>query len=164
MGDLLSMQGGLRMSMMFDPASNTQSSTLGRFYYLGFSVVFLISGGYHWFISAVVESFEMIPLGLPQLDSSHLLGIILLGMATFFETSFKMAIPILAIIFLVDCGMGILARTVPQMNMFVVGIPLKVFILFILLWVMIGILPVFNAEVIKLIRDIIVSLLEGMRP
>jgi flagellar biosynthetic protein FliR len=164
MGDLLSMQGGLRMSTLFDPSTNTQSSTLGRFYYLGFSAIFLVSGGYHWFITAVVESFQIIPIALAKLDSANLLGIILLAISLFFEVSFKMAIPILAIMFLIDCGMGILARTVPQMNMFVIGIPLKAFILFLLLMLTVAIIPQFNGYVIKDMRDITFSLLEGMRP
>jgi flagellar biosynthetic protein FliR len=164
MGDLLSMQGGLRMSTLFDPSTNTQSSTLGRFYYLAFAAIFILSGGYHWFITAVVESFRVIPLTLGNLDSTRLLGMLIIAISSFWEVSFKMAIPILAIMFLVDCGMGILARTVPQMNMFVIGIPLKAFLLFLLLTITLSVVPHFNAEIIRYMRDLTFGFLEGMRP
>lgn len=162
-GQLLGMQGGLSMSMMFDPVNNTQVPVLGKFYALGFSVIFLISGGYHWFITQLVESFKVIPVA-QTVFRPDLLGAVVHAVGLFWETSFKLSVPILAVIFIVDCGLGILARTVPQMNMFVIGLPLKLIILLVLLITTIELLPAFNLQITDQMVETFFNLLQGMIP
>ncbi|MDF2594879.1 MAG: fliR [Clostridia bacterium] len=162
-GMLLSTQGGLGMSMMFDPGSGEQVPIIGRFYALGFSVIFIVSGGYHWFIKTLVESFGFIPVNA-VLFRSNLVGTIVEAISIFWLVSFKLAIPVLSVLFIIDCGLGILARTVPQMNMFVIGIPLKMIILFILLVFTIGLLPIFNNIIIDNIVNTVMNLIQGMMP
>lgn len=162
-GYLLSTQGGLGMSNLFDPASGMQVPLLGRFYYLGFCVIFMVSGGYHWFITAIIETFKAIPL-TQAVFKEDLVFAVIHAVGVFWELSFKLASPIIAIIFIVDCGLGILARTVPQMNMFVIGLPLKVFILFMLLIVTIGLLPAYNDVIMNQITGFFYSLIQGMMP
>ncbi len=160
-GQLWSMQGGLGMSTFFDPASGSQTPLLGRFYYLAFSTIFLVSGGYHWFIQSLVETFQHIPIG-HTLSSGALLGVVVNAMAQFWMISFKLASPILAIIFIVDCGLGILARTVPQMNMFVIGLPLKLIILLVMLVFTLSLLPAFNDVIIRAVVDLFYNLVQGL--
>lgn len=162
-GNLLSMQGGLGMSNIFDPINGTQLPVIGKFYYLGFSVIFLMSGGFHWFISSVVESFTHIPIG-QAVFSPELTVTVVQGITVFWELSFKLATPILAVIFIVDCGLGILARTVPQMNMFVIGLPLKLMILLVLMVITIGLLPAFNNIIIDNMVEFFFNLSQGMVP
>lgn len=162
-GMLLGMQGGLGMSMMFDPGSSMQVPILGRFYMLGFSTIFILSGGYHWFIQTLIESFGYIPLN-QVIFRPQLAGTVVDAIGSYWLTSFKLAIPVLAVLLIIDCGLGILARTVPQMNMFVIGIPLKMIILFILLVFTIGLTSLFNDMIIKQIIDMIMNLEQGMMP
>lgn len=162
-GHMLSMQGGLGMSNLFDPASGMQVPLLGKFYYLGFCVIFMLSGGYHWFITALIETFKAIPI-TQAVFREDLVFMVIQAVGVFWELSFKLASPIIAVIFIVDCGLGILARTVPQMNMFVIGLPLKLFILFALLIVTIGLLPSYNDSIMNQITDFFYSLVQGMMP
>lgn len=162
-GQLLSMQGGLGMSTFFDPSTSTQVPLLGKFYYLGFCVIFTVSGGYHWFIKSLVESFTYIPVG-KSIFSENLLVTMIDAMSDFWIISFKLASPILAIIFIVDCGLGILARTVPQMNMFVIGLPLKLIILLCMVIVTMGLLPAFNDMIIKEVVNLFFNLMQGLKP
>lgn len=55
-----------------------------------------------------------------------------------FIIAFQIAIPVVGSIFLVDIALGIVARTVPQMNIFVVGLPVKILVGFLLLTIVIG--------------------------
>lgn len=162
-GHIVSMQGGLSMSNLFDPSSGMQVPLIGRFYYLGFCVLFMTTGGFHWFIRALVETFIKIPL-TKAVFSEEIVFAMIQGVGVFFELSFKLASPIVAVIFIVDCGLGILARAVPQMNMFVIGIPLKVFILFALLFVTVGLLPAYNEMINRFIMEIFYSIEQGLIP
>lgn len=162
-GHLWSVQGGIGMSTIMDPSSGTQMPIIGKFYYLGFATLFLTSGGYHWFIQAVVESFKYIPLGQGLLQGETMYPIIQ-AVSLFFEFGFKLAAPIIGILFIIDCGLGILARTVPQMNMFVIGIPLKTLMLFVLLFITIGLMPMFNEMIIKNIVDTFYNSVQGLVP
>ncbi|MDF2802689.1 MAG: fliR [Anaerocolumna sp.] len=162
-GMLLGTQGGLGMSMMFDPSSGEQVPIIGRFYALGFSVIFIVSGGYHWFIKTLIESFELIPINA-VIFRPNVVGTIVEAVANYWLVSFKLAIPVLAVLFIIDCGLGVLARTVPQMNMFVIGLPLKMIILFILLVFTIGLVPAFNNIIIDNIVNTLMNLIQGMMP
>lgn len=162
-GMLLGMQSGMSMSQAYDPSTGTQVPIIGRFYMLGFSVIFILSGGYEWFIKTLIESFTMIPINQavfrPQLTTT-----IIDAISNYWIVSFKLAMPIIGVLLIIDWGLGILARTVPQMNMFVIGIPLKMLVLFFLLIVTIGLFPVFNDIIIDHLVNITMNLLQGMRP
>ncbi len=162
-GTLLGMQGGLGMSMLFDPANGVQIPILGRFYMLGFSAVFILSGGYHWFIQTLIQSFEHVPIN-QVVFRPNLIGTVVDAVSDYWLISFKLAIPVLAVLLIIDCGLGILARTVPQMNMFVIGLPIKMIILFSLLIFTIGLLPAFNDMIIKHMTQMIINIIQGMIP
>lgn len=162
-GSLWSTQGGLGMSMALDPIGGEQTPILGRFYNLCLCAIFVLGGGYHWFIKTLVDSFTIIPINKAILGTSIVTGII--GtVSDYLMISFKLAMPVIGILLLVDFGLGILARAVPQMNMFVIGIPLKVIILFILLIATVGLIPRFNTIIIDHMVATMMNLIQGMRP
>ncbi|ONI37756.1 flagellar biosynthetic protein FliR [Candidatus Epulonipiscium fishelsonii] len=162
-GQLLSTQGGLGMSTIMDPNSFTQVPIIGKFYTLAFTVVFLASGGYHWFIKSLVETFYYIPVGKavvnPEIMYSVLDAVIL-----FFEMGFKLASPVVGVIVVVDCGLGILARVVPQMNMFVVGLPIKLIVLCLLMIALMEVIGSYNDLITKTIVSEFFNIIEGLVP
>ena len=161
-GSLLSMQGGLSMSVVMDPTSGMQATQLGRLYNLGLAVIFIQSGGYHWLIETLVESFNLIPIGKAVFSDNIAMGMVE-TMGTYFELGLKLSMPIVGVILVIDFAMGILARTVPQMNMFVVGIPIKMIILFILLIVMMNVTSQFNQIIIETLVQTVNDVIAGMR-
>ena len=161
-GSLLSMQGGLSMSVVMDPTSGMQATQLGRLYNLGLAVVFIQSGGYHWFIQTLVESFDLIPIGKVVFTNHIAMGMVE-TMSVYFELGLKLSMPIVGVILIIDFAMGILARTVPQMNMFVVGIPIKMIILFVLLIMTLSTISDFNQIIIDRIVQTVNAVIAGMR-
>lgn len=162
-GQLLSVQSGLGMSTLYDPSSGAQIPLVGKFYYLGFCATFLISGGLHWFIQALVESFIYIPVGEAVLRA-EIMYTIIEAVSLFFLLGIKLASPILAVLFSIDCGLGILARTVPQMNMFVVGLPIKLLVLLVMLMVTIGLFSTFNQWIFNYMVDAFFEIIQGLMP
>lgn len=123
-GKIMDMQVGFAVVQMMDPTTQQQSGMIGTFLYNLTIIYFVITNGHHVIISALAESFRVIPLdsmvwntSLPQLITDLTAGIFMNGM--------KIAMPVTFAILLTNVGMGILARTMPQMNIFVVGIPLQ---------------------------------------
>ena len=123
-GKIMDMQVGFAVVQMMDPTTQQQSGMIGTFLYNLTIIYFVITNGHHVIISALAESFQIIPLdsmvwntSLPQLITDLTAGVFMNGM--------KIAMPVTFAILLTNVGMGILARTMPQMNIFVVGIPLQ---------------------------------------
>ena len=126
-GKVMDMQVGFAVVNMMDPTTQQQTGLIGNFLYNLSIIYFLITNGHHIILSALAESFRIIPLNsmvwndsLPQLMTDLTAGIWLNGM--------KIAMPITFAILLTNVGMGILARTMPQMNIFVVGIPMHLMV------------------------------------
>ena len=126
-GKVMDMQVGFAMVNVMDPTTMQQTGLIGTFMYNLSIIYFLLTNGHHMIISALSESFRIIPLSsmvwnesLPQLVNDMVAGIFLNGM--------KIAMPVTFAILLTNVGLGILARTMPQMNIFVVGIPMQLMI------------------------------------
>jgi len=122
-GKIMDMQVGFSVANVMDPTSGQQAPLIGSFLYNLAVIYFLVVNGHHIIIGALIESFKRIPLdGLIWNEAlASFIGDITAGV---FLTGMKIAMPVTFSILLVNVGMGILARTMPQMNIFVVGIPL----------------------------------------
>ncbi len=126
-GQIIDMQIGFGMVNVLDPQHNIQLPIMGNFYYIIAILLFLTTNGHYLLIKALVDSYSLIPLGhfvFSDALFSQMVGVI----GQVFLLGFKIACPIVVTIFLANALLGILARTMPQMNVFIVGMPLKIFI------------------------------------
>ena len=126
-GKVMDMQVGFAIVNVMDPTSGQQAPLIGSFLYNLSIIVFLVTNGHHGIIAGLAESFRLVPLmemnpglSLPMLIANFTTGIFLTGM--------KIAMPVTFAILLTNVGLGILARTMPQLNIFVVGIPMQIMI------------------------------------
>lgn len=124
-GSLVGLQSGLSVANIIDPLSSQEVNVIGEFWLLVAGVIFLAIDGHHAVISAVANSFHVVPIGAVSFDG--VIGSSLMKVSgMMFSMALKFAAPVMMTVFLVDVSMGILARTVPQMNIFVIGIPVKI--------------------------------------
>ena len=126
-GKVMDMQVGFAIVNVMDPTSGQQIPLIGSFLYNLAIMVFLITNGHHMVIAALAESFRVIPLMGMQWSES-LIDLMIDVTAGIFTTGMKIAMPVTFAILLTNVGLGILARTMPQMNIFVVGIPMHIMI------------------------------------
>lgn len=138
-GQMISMQVGFAMANVFDPSSNVQVPLIGNLYYSFALTFFLISDGHHIVLKALTDSFEVIKIAQININPALMPRLSVLG-AEMFMTGFKIATPIIATIFLANLLLGIMAKTVPQLNVFVVGMPFKILIGF---FIMIVFIPLY---------------------
>jgi len=124
-GDIVGYGMGLSMANVFDPESAQDVSLVGEFLYMVSMLLFLLLNGHHFAIEALQLSYAAVPIG--GLHLNMLLGEGVIRLTGFvFVIAVKLAAPIVVALFLVDVGLGILARVVPQMNIFMVSFPLKI--------------------------------------
>lgn len=136
-GQIIDIEMGFALANVIDPVSNIQQSLIGQFQNLLAFMFFLAIDGHHKLILVMSQSFEILPIGMAFhiTDAWGLQIVALFG--TIFSLALRLAFPIIAAMFLTDLILGLLSRLVPQMNVFVVGFPIK---LALGLWVLIFIL------------------------
>ncbi|MEO6867490.1 MAG: flagellar biosynthetic protein FliR [Gaiellales bacterium] len=116
---------GFSMANIVDPLNNVQASVLGSFYSIIATLAFLSVNGHHWLLTGFKRSFEQVPLGAVP-DIERMMANVFQTFASLFAMAFQIAAPVLVTLLLVDVVLGIVSRVVPQMNVFFVGIPLKI--------------------------------------
>ncbi|MFZ5987425.1 MAG: flagellar biosynthetic protein FliR [Bacillota bacterium] len=147
-GQLIDMQVGFGVVNVIDPLSNIQVPVTSTFYFIFCMLVFLICNGHHILIRALFYSYNYIPMG-GAVFGNDLLNDIVRVFGNIFLLSFKISAPILAAILISDVALGIISKTVPQLNVFVVGMPLKIILG---LAVMVLTLPMFISLIETLIK------------
>ena len=126
-GQVVDFQIGFSMATYYDPMSNSRVSLFGNLYYWIAIALFYAVDGHYYLIHAAVQSFELVPLAGLDFGQLNLLGISRLFSDTFL-IAFEIAMPIIVIVLLVDVVMGIISRTVPQINLLMMNLPLKMMI------------------------------------
>jgi flagellar biosynthesis protein FliR len=126
-GSLIDINAGFAIASVIDPSSNMNITVLGRYYNLVATSAFLAIGGHQWLVTGIVESFSLAPvLEMPNIDA--LTSGVLSRADDIFLVALMIGAPILVTLFVSDIALGILSRAVPQMNIFIVGLPLKIVI------------------------------------
>jgi flagellar biosynthetic protein FliR len=124
-GQLMGFQMGFSIVNVIDPVSSVQVSIIAQLQYLVALLLFLSMGAHRWFIKAMNESFQLIPLGGFSL-SNDFLQLLIHYSANLFVIAIKLSAPLMVALLLCNVILGVLARTVPQMNIFIVGYPLQI--------------------------------------
>ncbi len=127
-GHLIALTMGLASATVFSPASGQSSPVLEKFYVVLLTLLFLGLNAHHTFISAMVESFTIIPISPTGIDlagfSNQRGGIEMIQAVT--VSGLKMAAPIMVVIFFLNVAMGIIGRAVPQINVLVTSLPVNI--------------------------------------
>ena len=151
-GQMIDMHIGFGMVSVFDPMSNIQIPITANFYFILTMLMFLAIDGHHLLIYTLADSYIMLPLGSSLVFDQTMIDFLLRLFGSVFVISFKIAAPVTAAIFIADVSLGVISKAVPQVNVFVIGLPLKVFL---------GLLVIFFT--ITAFRNIVHILMGGMQ-
>lgn len=127
-GQLLSQQVGLAMSSMLDPATQAHIPVIGELYLMLTTMIFLGLNAHQWLFAAVYQSFIKIPPGLDNFFTPIIVQQVLHMSSQMFAISLGLVLPIFCVLFVLEILLGVLAKMIPQMNIFMVAIPLKIYI------------------------------------
>jgi flagellar biosynthetic protein FliR len=124
-GSVIGFQMGFAIVNVMDPATQSQVSITAQFQNIMALLIFLSIDGHHWLITACAGSYEIIPV-LGFHPSAGLVEMMLDLTRNVFVSAIKLASPIMASLFILNVALGLIARSVPQMNVFIVGFPLQI--------------------------------------
>jgi flagellar biosynthetic protein FliR len=124
-GQMAGFQMGFAIANVVDPVSSLQIPMLSQFLYLFSMVLFLSLDLHHHFLMALMEAFERVPLWGASF-SGNLFKLIMNLTADCFVIAVKIGAPVMAALLLASVALGLIARTVPQMQIFIVAMPLKI--------------------------------------
>lgn len=145
-GQLIDMQIGFGMVNIYDPQSNSQVPITGQLFNIMLLIIFFLTNGHQRLIYMIFLTLEALPIGTLQLSPQ--IGLTALEIfANSFALGVMVALPMIASGLIIEFTFGTLVRTVPQMNMFVVGIPIKMIVGFLILLIMIPVFSTFSDRI-----------------
>ncbi len=124
-GHLMDLQMGYALAELFDPVFGTRGTILSEFLYLLGLVCVLGTDVHHQAILGLARSFEFVPVAAAGVQGG-LVELVVRSFAGMFLMAVQIAAPLLAVLIVVDLVLGFLTRTVPQINVFILGFPVKV--------------------------------------
>ena len=155
-GQIIDQEIGFSMVNQYDPITSAQVTITGNFYTYAVMLMVLITNMHHYLIRALTDSFQIIPVGSVALDFG-IYEVMKRFVVDYFVLGFRIVLPIFASLLVVNTILAILARVAPQMNMFVIGLQLKVFVglaVLVLMFMMItGVADLIFREMISMIKD-----------
>ena len=148
-GNVMDMDIGFAMVTEFDISSNSQVTITANMYYY-FTLLLLLVGGMHRFlIRALADSCSLIPLGGAVFRRDVLLQSMIVYMRNLFVLGFRIMLPVFAVMLTMNVILGIMAKVAPQMNMFSVGVQIKILVAFAVMYLMVFLFP----EVVDMITE-----------
>lgn len=127
-----------------------------------FTLFMIISGLYQYLIRALADTFTLIPINGAVFKREALLESILLFLGDYIAIGFRIILPIFCAMIFLNCVLGVLAKVSPQLNMFAIGMQLKVLVGLVILFLSVRMLPVLSDNIFTQMKRMIVSFVEGM--
>ncbi len=161
-GKVIDMEIGLSMAMMYDPLTQTQSGLTGTLYNYFIMLLLIVTDMHHYILRALVDTYQLIPVDGAVFDYGSLMSSFLTYMGDMMVIGFRIVLPVFACSMILNCILGIMAKVAPQLNMFAVGMQLKVLLGFTILFLTIILLPDIANFIFTEMKRMIVSVVEGM--
>ena len=161
-GKLIDMEIGLAMANMYDPTTRSQSGITGTMYNYYIMMILIATDMHHYIMRALVDTYTLIPVNGAIFEWDHLMGSMVMFVSDLMVIGFQIILPIFACSMILNCILGIMAKVAPQMNMFAVGMQLKILLGFSVLFLTVTLLPVVSDFIFTEMKRMIVSVVEGM--
>lgn len=161
-GRIIDMETGLSMANLMDPTTREMSSMTGVFYQYMVTLILIISGMHRYLLQALAETYILIPVNGAVFNTDKLLETILVFLKDYISIGFRICLPMFAVMLLLNAVLGIMAKVAPQMNMFAVGLQLKVLVGLCVLFITVGMLPEVADFIYTEMKQMMVSFVESM--
>ncbi|MCM3386766.1 flagellar biosynthetic protein FliR [Ureibacillus chungkukjangi] len=161
-GGFIDFEMGFAMANVIDPQTGTQTPLMGQFFNFLILFVLISINGHHLILDGIYYSYQFLPMNqiFPDFTNDNIIEFVIRTVGSVFTVAFQMAAPVVATLFLVTMALGITAKTVPQLNIFVIGFPIKIAVGFLVLIISMGVM----IEVMeKVIEMMILSMRDFMR-
>jgi len=163
-GSIADMEIGLSMVQMMDPMTKQNTSITGVLYQYVLMMMMIASGMYRYLFGALADTFVLIPVNGAVFHSEALLNTVIKFMSDYIIIGFRIVLPVFCVILLLNAILGVLAKVSPQMNMFSVGIQLKILTGLTVLFLTTGMLSGAAEFVFEEMQKMISGFVDAIRP
>ncbi len=125
-GSLIDLFSGLNLPQAIDPLSQQQTPIFGQFYNMILTALIFTSGAAIVIVNGFLRSFSVVGTTFPKVAMSTVASVITSDVVTFFVAAAEIAAPVIVVLFLTQVLLALLAKAVPQINVFIFGMPLQV--------------------------------------
>lgn len=161
-GGIMDMDMGLSMATMFDPTTKTQSTITGTLYNYILLLLLLVSDMHLYLLGAIIDSYRLIPVGKTNFQWESLVQSMIKYMTDSVVIAFRIVLPVFVCIMILNCVLGIMAKVSPQMNMFSIGMQLKLLVGLVVIYLVVRLMPHVANYIFKEVKVMIVSVMRGM--
>ena len=158
-GTVIGFQMGLSMANVLDPQSQEQVSLVGRFETVAATLIFLTMDGHFIVIQALVKSYSVLPPGGASISQPLVEKLTDLS-ASVFVIGLQIGAPLIVALFLANTVIGLLSRSVPQIQVFVVGFPLTLLLGFLFLFL--G-MPFYSQAVRQMFEKLDIQMFDSLK-
>lgn len=161
-GNIIDMDIGLAMAQEFDPMTQSQVTITGNLYQYFVLLMLVATNMHHYILRALIDSYQVVPINGQSFDWASISDAWVQYLGDMFVIAFRIVLPVFASIMILNCILGIMAKVAPQMNMFAVGIQLKVLLGLFVLFLTVTLLPGISDFIFTEMKRMMVSMIEGM--
>lgn len=161
-GQIADMEMGLSMASMLDPATKQNSTITGVYYNYMVLLMLMVSGMHKYLFQALAETYLLIPVNGIVIEGDSLIAAIIGFMSDYIIIGFRICLPIFAVMIILNAVLGVLAKVSPQLNMFAVGIQMKVLVGISILFLSTAMLPGAADFIYSQMKSTIVTFVETM--
>ena len=126
--NMFAIQMGLAASQALNPTSGGSSPIISQAYTMLASMIFILLGAHQWLFAAIYNSFKAVPIGYSFVISHEFFGNIITITSQIFSIGLSIALPIFGVLFITDVLLGFTSKLMPRMNIFMVSMPLKIYL------------------------------------
>ncbi|MGN1197015.1 MAG: flagellar biosynthetic protein FliR [Acetatifactor sp.] len=162
-GSVADMETGLSMVTLLDPTTRENTSITGVFFQYVLMLMMIATGMYRYLFGALADTFTLIPVNGAVFHSDRLLNSMLLFLGEYILIGFRIVLPVFCVILLLNAVLGILAKVAPQMNMFSVGIQLKILTGLGVLFFTAGLLPGTADFIFEKMKEMMIAFVGAMQ-
>lgn len=162
-GSIADMETGLSMATLMDPTTRESTSITGVLYQYIFMFMLIGTGMYRYLFGALADTFTLIPINGAVFHGDMLVETVIRFLGDYILIGFRIVLPIFCTILLLNAILGVLAKVSPQMNMFSIGLQLKILVGLSTLFLTAGLLPGTADFIFDEMKRMIVSFVGAMQ-
>ncbi len=160
-GTLIDMYIGFSMAQEYNPVTQQQNSVTGTMYDNLIMLLLLTTSMYHYVVSAICDTFKLMPVGGIVVQWDHLYEAVLGYITNLFLLGFRISLPVFACMLVMNAVLGVMAKVAPQMNMFAVGMQIKIIVGLVIIMLTLFLLPYVADFLATEMKTLFVDILKG---
>ena len=161
-GRMVDMEIGLAMASEYDPMTKDTVSVSGIFYQYMVLLFLIVSNLHQYLVKAFVETYTLIPVNGAVFHSESLITGIIRFMSDYINIGFRICLPVFCVMMITNVILGIMAKVAPQLNMFAVGMQVKLLLGLGVLFLTVGMLPYISDMIFTEMKTMMVTFVEAM--